>query len=77
MAVQVAAKGWEPAAVVDQASQPGGYPSGAHDRRDSFAIVWLPLIIVIGVLAAIVIAILRRLGLIGTGRRRGDVAAPG
>ena len=34
VAVQVAAKGWEPAAVVDEASKPGGHPSGAHDRRD-------------------------------------------
>ena len=78
VAVQVATKGWEPAAVVDEAT------ASLVDILQAlttagiwFAIVWLPLIIVIGVLAAIVIAILRRLGLIGMGRRRGDVAAPG
>jgi hypothetical protein len=77
VAVQVAAKGWEPAAVVDEAT------ASLVDILQAlttagiwFAIVWLPLIIVIGVLAVIVIAILRRLGLIGIGRRRGDVAAP-
>lgn len=78
VAVQVAAKGWEPAAVVDEAT------ASLVDILQAlttagiwFAIVWLPLIIGISVLAVIVIAILRRLGLIGIGRRRGDVAAPG
>jgi hypothetical protein len=78
VAVQVAAKGWEPATVVDEAT------ASLVDILQAlttagiwFAIVWLPLIVVIGVLAVIVITILRRLGLIGIGRRRGDVAAPG
>jgi hypothetical protein len=42
-----------------------------------FAIVWLPLLIVFGILAFIVIAILRRLGFTALGRRRGDIAATG
>jgi hypothetical protein len=78
VAVQVAAEGWEPATVVDEAT------ASLVDILQAlttagiwFAIVWLPLIVVIGVLAVIVITILRRLGLIGIGRRRGDVAAPG
>ncbi len=78
VAVEVAAKGWEPAVVVDEAT------ASLVDILQAlttagiwFAIVWLPLLVVVGVLAVIVIAILRRLGLVGIGRRRGDVAAPG
>jgi hypothetical protein len=78
VAVQVAAKGWEPGAVVDEATASlVDIIQALTTAGIWFAIVWLPLIIVIGVLAVIVIAILRRLGLIGIGRRRGDVAAPG
>ena len=78
VAVEVAAKGWEPGVVVDEAT------ASLVDILQAlttagiwFAIVWLPLLIVVAVLAVIVIAILRRLGLIGIGRRRGDVPAPG
>ena len=78
VAVEVAAKGWEPGVVVDEAT------ASLVDILQAlttagiwFAIVWLPLLIVVAVLAVIVIAILRRLGLIGIGRRRGEVAAPG
>jgi hypothetical protein len=78
VAVQVAAKGWEPSAVVDEAT------ASLVDILQAlttagiwFAIVWLPLIIAFGVMAVIVIAILRRVGLIGIGRRRGDITATG
>lgn len=78
VAVQVATERWEPSVVVDEAT------ASLVDILQAlttagiwFAIVWLPLIIVFGVLAIIVIAILRRLGFAGFGRRRGDIAATG
>jgi Domain of unknown function (DUF4349) len=78
VAVQVATERWEPNVVVDEAT------ASLVDILQAlttagiwFAIVWLPLIVVFGVLAIIVIAILRRLGFAGFGRRRGDIAATG
>lgn len=78
VAVKVAAEGWEPSVVVDEAT------ASLVDILQAlttagiwFAIVWLPLIIVFGVVVVIVFAILRRLGFVGFGRRRGDVAATG
>lgn len=79
VAVEVAAKGWEPSVVVDEAS------ASLVDILQAittagiwFAIVWLPLLVVFGALVAIVIAVLRRFGYAGPGgRRRGDVATTG
>ena len=79
VAVQVATERWEPAVVVDEAT------ASLVDILQAlttagiwFAIVWLPLLVVFGVLAFIVIWILRRFGYAGPGgRRRGDVATTG
>ena len=39
-----------------------------------FAIVWLPVLLVLGGITGLVVLILRRLGVIRIGRRPGDVA---
>jgi hypothetical protein len=68
VAVEVAAKGWEPGVVVDEAT------ASLLDILQAlttagiwFAIVWLPLLVVVGILVAIGAFVARRLGL---GRRR-------
>jgi hypothetical protein len=79
VAVQVAAERWEPAVVVDEAT------ASLVDILQAlttagiwFAIVWLPLLIVLGIFVFVVVTILRRLGFTGLGgRRRGDVATTG
>ena len=78
VAVQVAAQRWEPAVVVDEAT------ASLVDILQAlttagiwFAIVWLPLLFVFGVLVFIVVWVLRRLGYVGPGRRQGDVATTG
>jgi hypothetical protein len=79
VAVQVATERWEPAVVVDEAT------ASLVDILQAlttagiwFAIVWLPLLVVLGIFVFVVIAILRRLGFTGLGgRRRGDVATTG
>jgi hypothetical protein len=75
VAVQVAAESWEPAKVVDQAT------ASLVDILQAlttagiwFAIVWLPLLIVTGIVVAVVVGLLRRFGVIGP-RRRADVPA--
>lgn len=79
VAVQVATERWEPAVVVDEAT------ASLVDILQAlttagiwFAIVWLPLLLVLGIFVFVVITILRRLGFTGLGgRRRGDVATTG
>ena len=78
VAVQAATERWEPAVVVDEAT------ASLVDILQAlttagiwFAIVWLPLLVVFGVLVAIVVWILRRLGYVGPGRRQGGVATTG
>ncbi|HEX2469829.1 MAG TPA: DUF4349 domain-containing protein [Candidatus Limnocylindrales bacterium] len=79
VAVQVAAERWEPAVVVDEAT------ASLVDILQAlttagiwFAIVWLPLLVVLGIFVFVVITVLRRLGFTGLGgRRRGDVAPTG
>jgi hypothetical protein len=77
VAVQVAADNWEPAKVVDEAT------ASLVDILQAlttagiwFAIVWLPLLLLIGGIAVVVILILRRLG-VRVGGRPGDVPATG
>jgi len=79
VAVEVAAKGWEPGVVVDEASASlVNILQALTTAGIWFAIVWLPLLGVIGILAVIVLAILRRFGYTGPGgRRRSDVATIG
>jgi uncharacterized protein DUF4349 len=75
VAVQAAAERWEPARVVDEAT------ASLVDIVQSlttagiwFAIVWLPVLLVLGGITGLVVLILRRLGVIRIGRRPGDVA---
>ena len=72
VAVQVAQSEWEPGTAVDQASASLiSTLQGLTDAGIWFVIVWLPILLVLGVLAAIGIAIARRMGI---GRR--DVRPP-
>jgi hypothetical protein len=75
VAVQAAADRWEPAKVVDQAT------ASLVDILQAlttagiwFAIVWLPILLVVGVVAFVIVTVLRRLGVIGP-RRRGEMPA--
>ena len=73
-AVQATAKGWEPTTVVDEAS--ANLLSILQALATAgiwFVIVWLPILFVIGAIAAIVAWIARRTGL---WRRPGNVAPP-
>jgi Domain of unknown function (DUF4349) len=77
VAVQVAAKGWEPARVVDEAT------ASLVDILQAlttagiwFAIVWVPILAGLGLIGLVVGLILRRLGVIGRGRApTGDMPA--
>ena len=77
VAVDVATKGWEPGVVVDEATASLVNVLQALTTAGIwFAIVWLPILLVLGAIAALVIWVGRRLGLIGS-RRRGDLPTPG
>ena len=77
VAVDVATKGWEPGVVVDEATASLVNVLQALTTAGIwFAIVWLPILLVLGASAALVIWVGRRLGLIGS-RRRGDLPTPG
>jgi hypothetical protein len=77
VAVDVAAKDWEPRTVVDEASASLVNMLQALTTAGIwFAIVWLPLLLVVGVLVAIGVWVGRRLGLIGR-RRSGEMPLPG
>ncbi len=74
VAVEAAAEGFEPAKVVDEASASlVNILQALTTAGIWFAIVWLPLLLVIGAIVALVIWIGRRLGLIG---RRSGVDVP-
>jgi hypothetical protein len=63
LAVEVAQKGWEPTAIVDEAAATMvSVLQGLATAGIWFVIVWLPILLVIGVVTAIAIAIARRLG---------------
>ncbi len=75
VAVEVAAQSWEPAKVVDEAT------ASLVDILQAlttagiwFAIVWLPLLLVFGLIVFAVMTILRRMGVVGS-RPKGDVPA--
>lgn len=77
VAVEVAAKGFEPAVVVDEATASlVNILQALTTAGIWFAIVWLPLLLVLGVLIATGVWVARRLGLMGR-RRTGDVPLPG
>ena len=77
VAVEAAAKGWEPAQVVDEAT------ASLVDILQAlttagiwFAIVWLPILVGLGLIGLAAGIILRRLGIIGRGRQQsGDLPA--
>ncbi len=77
VAVEAAAEGFEPAQVVDEATASlVNILQALTTAGIWFAIVWLPLLLVIGAIIAIGVWVGRRLGLIG--RRRGaDVPLAG
>jgi hypothetical protein len=75
VAVEVAQQHWEPAKVVDQAT------ASLVDILQAittagiwFAIVWLPILLVLGLILAVVLVVLRRLGVIG--RQRAEAWVP-
>jgi hypothetical protein len=77
VAVDVATKGWEPAVVVDEATASLVNVLQALTTAGIwFAIVWLPMLLILGAIVALVIWVGRRVGLIGS-RRSGDLPAPG
>ena len=74
VAVEVAAKGWDPTAVVDEAA------ASMLDILQTLAtggiwlaIVWLPIVLVFGTVTLIVVWVARRLGI---GRRTGGAMPP-
>ena len=74
VAVQVAAKSWVPGSAVDEAlASLVSILQNVADAGVWFLIVWLPILIVFGMLAGIGFAIARRMGL---GRRRTLPPAP-
>ena len=73
VAVQVAAKGWEPATVVDEAAATMvAVLQNVATAGIWFLIVWLPILLVLGVLTLIAAWVGRRLGL----RRPGSGGVP-
>ena len=74
VATEAAAKGWEPGAVVDEAA--ASMISILQSLADAgiwFLIVWLPIVIVLGGLAAVGLWIARRAGI---GRRSAAILPP-
>jgi hypothetical protein len=70
VAVDAAAKGWEPARVVDEASATlVDILQALTSAGIWFGIVWLPLLVALAVVVAIATVVLRRLGVISRGRR--------
>jgi hypothetical protein len=77
VAVQAAAERWEPAKIVDEATASlVDIVQALTTAGIWFAIVWLPILLVVGVVGFAIVTVLRRLGVIGP-RRRGGVAAAG
>jgi hypothetical protein len=69
VAVDVAAKGWEPAKVVDEATASlVNILQALTTAGIWFVIVWVPILVVLGVIGFIIGLILRRLGFIGRQR---------
>jgi hypothetical protein len=74
LAVEVAQKGWDPASVVDEAAASMvSVLQGLATVAIWFVIVWLPILLIVGVVAVIAVAIARRLGY---GRRTTDGLPP-
>jgi hypothetical protein len=72
VAVQVASQDWEPAAIVDEAAASLiSVLQGLATAGIWFLIVWLPILLVLGVIALIVARWARRLGISRDGRGSG------
>jgi hypothetical protein len=77
VAVEVAQKGWDPTAVVDEASASMvGILQGLASAGIWFAIVWLPILIVLVVVGGVVVWFLRRMGIVGRDARPTPPAPP-
>ncbi len=75
VAVDVAAKGWEPSTIVDEAAATMvSLLQGLATAAIWFGIVWLPVLLVLGIVTLIVIWIARRLGV--GGRAPGAASPP-
>jgi hypothetical protein len=76
VAVVEAQKGWDPAVVVDEASASLVNVLQALTTAGIwFAIVWVPILLVLGVIVTVALVVARRLGFLG-GRRTGGEMAP-
>ena len=74
VAVDVAARGWEPSTVVDEAAATMvSLLRGLATAAIWFGIVWLPVLLLVGILTLTVFWIARRLGV---GRRTPGAASP-
>ena len=63
LAVEVAQKGWDPASVIDEASASMvSVLQGLATAGIWFVIVWLPILLIVGLVVVIAVAIARRLG---------------
>ncbi|MEO5884359.1 MAG: DUF4349 domain-containing protein [Candidatus Limnocylindrales bacterium] len=72
VAVEIAQKGWDPKVVVDEASASLVTVVQALTSAGIwFAIVWLPILLVLGVLILVVSWFVRRVGLVGPRRPKG------
>ncbi|MEX2184319.1 MAG: DUF4349 domain-containing protein [Chloroflexota bacterium] len=77
-AVEIAQKGWDPKVVVDEASASlVNVLQALTSAGIWFAIVWLPILLVLGVVVAGVTWALRRSGLVGPRRRNGSEVISG
>jgi hypothetical protein len=75
VAVEIAQQDWDPQTVVDEASASLiDVLQGLTSAGIWFVIVWLPILIVLGVLALVAIWLVRRLGIVGPRRHRGGEA---
>ncbi|HSL76878.1 MAG TPA: DUF4349 domain-containing protein [Candidatus Limnocylindrales bacterium] len=78
VAVQVASENWEPAKVFDEASaRLIDILQGLTTAGIWFAIVWVPVLLLMGAVGLIVVFVLRRLGVIRIRNRPGDAPAAG
>jgi hypothetical protein len=77
VAVEIAKENWEPAQVVDEASASLVSVLQALTTAGIwFAIVWLPIILVIGIVIAVAMVVMRRLGVIRPrGPKSGEAVA--
>ncbi len=76
VAVEVARQDWDPKTVVDEASASLIEVLQALTSAGIwFAIVWLPILLVLGAIALIVTWIVRRMGIVGPRRHKGGGSA--